>query len=350
MPRNAEVIRHWQMILHIDAMKSGVSVQDLARRFQVTTRTVWRDLAALQDVGFPLVDEKRDRTTVWTLLTMPLKALNDAGLSVTEACSLYLSRALLVSFTGTPFEPGLAAIITKIEKSLSPRVRAFLKRLPDVVQVKSAPRKNVTSPRHDEFVARLIEGASDRRVAKVLYFSVHSNREKDYELHPYNIAYADGGLYLTAYVPEYRHVRVFALERVRKVTLLARTFAPVKDLTTEAFGHSLGVNRGTPERIQIQFAPRVASYVRERTWHASQQLEALPDGGVRLTLKVCRDWALRTWILGWGAHARVLAPSALAEEILAQLDEARDGYVPTLAFDASLAPLAPQATRLPLRG
>lgn len=285
-----------------------------------------------------------------TLLAMPLKALNDAGLSVTEACSLYLSRALLVSFTGTPFEAGLAAIITKIEQSLSPRVRAFLKKLPDVVQVKSAPRKNVTSPKHDEFVARLIEAASDHRVTRLLYFSVHSNREKDYELHPCNIAYADGGLYLTAYVPEYRHVRVFAVERVRKVTLLDRTFAPVKDLTTEAFGHSLGVNRGTPERIQIRFAARVASYVRERTWHASQQLDVLPDGGVRLTLEVCRDWALRTWILGWGAHARVLAPSALAEEILAQLDEARDGYVPKLAFETSRALLAPQARRLPLRG
>ncbi len=350
MPRNAEVIRHWQMLLYIDSIRTGVSVPDLAQRFKVTTRTVWRDLAALQEVGFPLVDEKRDRTTVWRLLAMPLKALNDAGLSVTEACSLYLSRALLVSFTGTPFEPGLAAIITKIEKSLSPRVRTFLKKLPDVVQVKSAPRKNVTSPKHDEFVARLIEAASDTRVTRLLYFSVHSNREKDYELHPYNIAYAEGGLYLTAYVPEYRQVRVFALERVRKVTLLEQTFTPVKDLTTEAFGHSLGVNRGKPERIQIQFAPRVASYVRERTWHASQSLEALPDGGVELTLKVCRDWALRTWILGWGAHARVLAPSALAEEILGQLNEARDGYAPKLAFDASMALLAPQAPRLPLRG
>jgi len=42
--------------------------------------------------------------------------------------------------------------------------------------------------------------------------------------------------------------------------------------------------------------------------------------------------------------------SALAEEILAQLDEARDGYVPKLAFETSRALLPPQARRLPLRG
>lgn len=336
MPRSAEVIRHWQMLLHIDATRQGATVSELAARFGVTKRTVWRDLQALQEVGFPLVDEKRDRETAWRLLQMPLKALNDAGLSVTEACSLYLGRTLLAEYTGTPFEPGLAGIIRRVETSLSPRVRAFLKRLPELVQVKPVARKLVTSPKHDEFVARLIEAAAERRVCRVLYFSVHSNREKDYELHPYNLAYAEGGLYLTAWVPEYRQVRVFAVERVKRVTMQQATFTPSADLSDGAFGHSLGVSRGmTPERVVVEFSSRVAPYVRERTWHPSQRIEALPDGGVRLTLKVCRDWALRTWVLGWGAHARVVAPSALAEDILAQLDEARDGYAPKLAFGAS---------------
>ncbi|WP_291988072.1 YafY family protein [Luteitalea sp.] len=350
MPRNAEVIRHWQMLLHIDAMRAGVSVKDLAAKFKVTTRTVWRDLQALQEVGFPLVDEKRDRTTCWKLLNMPLKALNDAGLSVTEACSLYLSRTLLVEFTGTPFEPGLAAIIRRVEKSLSPAVRKFLQRLPEVVQVKGAPRKTVTSPKHDEFVARLIEAATERKVCRVLYFSVHSDREKEYELHPYSLTYAEGGLYLSAWVPEYRMVRVFAAERVRKVTVLEKSFTPGADMADEAFGQSLGVNRGgKPEKIVVEFTPRVASYVRERTWHGSQQIEAIAGGGVRLTLKVCRDWALRTWVLGWGAHARVVSPSALAEEILEQLDGARDGYAPKLLFDAAPPSPAPKSRRLPLR-
>lgn len=350
MPRNAEVIRHWQMLLHIDAMRTGVSVKDLATRFNVTTRTVWRDLQALQEVGFPLVDEKRDRTTCWKLLNMPLKALNDAGLSVTEACSLYLSRTLLVEFTGTPFEPGLAAIIRRVEKSLSPAVRKFLQRLPEVVQVKGAPRKTVTSPKHDEFVARLIEAATERKVCRVLYFSVHSDREKEYELHPYSLTYAEGGLYLSAWVPEYRQVRVFAAERVRKVTVLEKSFVPGSDMADEAFGQSLGVNRGgKPEKIVVEFTPRVANYVRERTWHGSQQIDVLPDGGVRLTLMVSRDWALRTWVLGWGAHAHVVSPSALAEEILEQLDGARDGYAPKLLFDAVAPSPSPKSRRLPLR-
>ena len=132
-------------------------------------------------------------------------------------------------------------------------------------------------------------------------------------------------------------MRVFAVERIRRLTVLERGFTPVEDLTTEAFGHSLGVNRGgKPERIVIEFSRRVAPYVGERTWHPSQQLEPLPDGGARLTLKVCRDWALRTWVLGWGAHARVVAPAALADEILRAARGGARRLRAELVFDSPL--------------
>jgi hypothetical protein len=65
-------------------------------------------------------------------------------------------------------------------------------------------------------------------------------------------------------------------------------------------------------------------------------------------MKVCRDRALRSWVLGFGPHARVVAPSALAEEILEQLEEALDGYAPRLAFEMPRMYPPPQP-RLPMR-
>jgi predicted DNA-binding transcriptional regulator YafY len=76
----------------------------------------------------------------------------------------------------------------------------------------------------------------------------------------------------------------------------------------------------------------VAGYVRERTWHRSQRLENLPDEGVRITLNVCSDYALRAWVLSFGPFAKVESPSRLAEQILEQLDEAREAYAPRFDF------------------
>ena len=68
------------------------------------------------------------------------------------------------------------------------------------------------------------------------------------------------------------------------------------------------MNTGPAERVEVEFDARVAPYVRARVWHASQQISDANDGGLRLTLNVCHDWALRSWLLGWGAFARVGLP------------------------------------------
>lgn len=333
MPRNAEVIRQWKLLLALEPARYGKSVEELALDLGVHKRTLWRDLAALQEAGFPLTNEKRDRKSVYRLTGTPLKALHDAGLTLSEACALYAGRALLLTLTGSPFEQAMASLVRKIERALPVATRQFLDQLPGVIKVKPAPRKAVPAGNYEELVARVIEACSRRRVARMRYFSAGSGREKDYEVHPYHVAYHDGGLYLSAYVPEYRALRTFAMERLRRFTLLPAAFTPTEDLADDAFGHSLGVNQGAPERIVIDFSPRVASYVRERTWHPSQKLSDLGDGGVRCTLRVCRDYALEHWILGWGPHARVVSPSALAEQILEQLSAARDGYAPRLDLD-----------------
>lgn len=347
MPRNAEVIRQWHILLSLDKSRLGRTVDDLALETGVGKRTIWRDMAALQEAGFPLRSEKRaDSRTAWFLTAMPLKALQDPGLSATEVCSLYMSRALLASMPGAAFADGLAGLMKKIEKALAPRVREFLDELPGVVKVKPGSVKK-HAKNYSEIVARLIECSSGHRVAVMRYFSASSDREKDYVVHPYHVAYFDGGLYLTAWVPEYHQVRHFAAERIRTFKPTAKTFEPPVTIDGSPFAASLGVNDGRPERVEIEFAPRVARYIREREWHASQQLRDQPDGSLRLTLKVCRDWALRSWILGFGPHARVIGPSVLAEEILEHLEEARDAYAPRLAFEMPMA-YVPQP-RLPLR-
>lgn len=348
MPRNAEVIRQWKLLLHLDDLARGSSVDDLARELSVTKRTVWRDLAALQEAGFPLVDEKRDRKSIWRVMRLPLKSLTDAGMSVTEVCSLYVGRELLLTLTGTPFETGVNSLIKKVQKALSPRTRGFLDELPNVVRVRPEPRKKVP-PGYNELVAKLIEASTRHKAVEMQYFSVSSNRLKTYLVHPYNVQYSEGGLYLHGFVPEYDEVRFFAIERLKKCVITDQSFTPIKAIESADFNPSLGLGMGRPERILLEFTARVAPYVRERVWHKSQQIEELPDGGIRLGLKVALDWALHGWILSWGPHVHVAAPSALAQDILTMLDGAREWYVPRLNFDQALNAGASNASRsLPL--
>ena len=262
-----------------------------------------------------------------------------------DLCALYMARSMVEGMAGAPFGGALAAVALQIEKSLPPKMREFLDRLPTLVEAKPGAVKKPGTKTYEDHVARLIEASADQRQASMRYFSASRGTAKDYLIHPYRLVHAHGGLYLLAWVPEYGEVRTFAVERIQKLSLGEERFDIQAELAPEAFAHSLGVNRGKPIRIVVTFKPRVASYVRERTWHASQKFTNLADGGVRMTLQVSADAALRTWILGFGAFARVESPSWLAEEILQQLDDAREEYVPRLDVALPSRIFLPSSTR-----
>jgi len=325
VPRNQEVIRQWKVLHALESSRHGASIDGLADELAVTTRTIRRDLAALQEAGFPLYDERDDDGRVrWRIDGAVLKGL-EAGFTLAELCALYLSRNLLEAVAGTPFQRDLTNAFARLEKMLSPRMRQFLDRLPSVLVAKPGPRA-AGSESSPDIVGRLLEGTLHFRVATMRYHSVSSARVKDYLIHPYRLVFAQGGLYLLAYVPEYKDIRTFAVDRIKAVSLEKQSFTPKERIGTEVFANSLGVNTGEPERVEIEFEPRVAPFVRARVWHPSQQVRDGNNGRIVLSLDVCHDWALRNWILGWGPFARVVSPPALAGEIQADLNAAAARY------------------------
>jgi len=327
VPRNAEVIRQWSILRDLEASRR-LTIDDLASRTGVTTRTIRRDLEALQTSGFPLFDEVHDGKRYWTLEAKAFRRLDDTGFTLAELSALYFSRTLVEVLAATPFQQDVASAFDKLSAALTPGMRQFLDRLPLVIQAKG------TSPRaggpegaktEREYIAKLLDATLNHRRATMKYFSMSSGREKEYVIEPYRLIYSPGGMYLQGFVPEYNEVRTFSVDRIRGLSLHEERFTPA-DVPEAAFAHSLGVNEGPPEHIEIAFEPRIAPFLRERQWHASQKNSERKDGGLVVALDVCNDWALRSWILGFGPLARVVKPATLAAQIKDEVDRASARY------------------------
>jgi predicted DNA-binding transcriptional regulator YafY len=327
MPRNAEVIRQWSILRDLEASRR-LTIDDLAKRTGVTTRTIRRDLEALQTSGFPLFDEVHDGKRYWTLETKAFRRLGEMGFTLAELSALYFSRTLVEVLAATPFQQDVASAFDKLSAALTPGMRQFLDRLPLVIQAKGtsllAGRPGGANTER-EHLAKLLDATLNHRRATMRYFSMSSSREKEYVIEPYRLIYSPGGMYLLAFVPEYTELRTFLVDRIRRLSLHEERFTPA-EVPDAAFAHSIGINDGPPERIEIAFEPRIAPYVRERQWHPSQGNTDRKDGGVVLSLDVCNDWALRSWILSFGPLARVLQPAALAAQIKDEIDRASARY------------------------
>jgi proteasome accessory factor B len=325
--RNAEVIRQWQILREVESARTGVTIHHLAERVRVTTRTIRRDLQALQESGFALFDEgEENETKRWKLDAQPFKSVQE-GLTVADVAALYLSRSMVEALSGWPLKDELRVVFEKLDRALNPRMREFLSTLPQVVSTKAGPRARQASGALVDVTQRIFDAARDRRVIDMRYFSAASNRAKTYTVHPYRLALAQGGVYLVAWVPQYDEFRTFAAERIERVTVSEETFRKTREIPVDVFGSSMGVFWGPPEHIVVEFEARLTPHVRGRLWHASQQVEDLPDGRIRMTLDVSNDWALRSWLLGFGSAVRVIAPKSLADSLVDEFNRASARYV-----------------------
>jgi predicted DNA-binding transcriptional regulator YafY len=325
MARNAELIRQWEILREIDGARTGITIAKLAALRHVHQRTIRRDMQALCNAGFPLYDDRINGTAMWKLRAKPFRGLEETGLSVTELCALYFGRTMIATLAGSAFADDVDRALGKLERALPLPCRKYLDQLPVLVKAKSTLRKKHDAKKTGEIVARAVDASLTHRRLAMRYYSSSTRRVKDYVVDPLRVVYACGGMYLTAFVAEYGETRTFAIERIRLLAVLDEHFDP-RPLPPEPFANSLGVHTGSPELVEIEFDADVADYVREREWHRSQEIVERDDGSVLVQLCVCVDRPLRSWILSFGAAARVVIPSTLVQEIAAETQRARDRY------------------------
>jgi proteasome accessory factor B len=314
------------MLRAIESSRVGVTIHELAGEAGVSTRTIRRDLQALQEAGFAIFDEGEEHDTKrWKLNAQPFRAV-EAGLGVQDVAALYLSRSIVEALSAWPLADELRVALAKIEGALNPRMREFLATLPQVVSTKAVPGAGGARRELVDVTRRLFEAVRDRRLIEMRYFSATCRLAKSYTLQPYRLALAQGGVYLVAWVPQYAEFRTFAVERIERLSVQEDTFRKTRELPADVFGSSLGVFSAEPEHIEIEFAARAAPYVQGRTWHESQQVTVLDDGRIRMALDVSNDWALRSWLLGFGSDVKVLSPATLVDTLRTELARAGGQY------------------------
>jgi proteasome accessory factor B len=159
------------------------------------------------------------------------------------------------------------------------------------------------------------------------YYSVHSQKRKEYLLDPYRLMHFRGGLYLFGYVPEYKQIRTFAIERIESIEKLHERFEKPADFSVETYlESSFGLVKEDPFDVEIIFGADVAEYVRSKVWHPSQQCRELDGGRIRMMLHVGGEFELVSWILSFGPSAQVISPERLRTRVERELARALENY------------------------
>lgn len=327
MSRGGQLARQWRILQRLTASPQGLSAAELADDMGCHKRTVYRDLDALQQAGFPLYNpEDPEGSSRWAVFVAHRRETIPFPLELPELMALYLSRDILKILKETFIYDNLDAVFKKIQALLPAASLEFLKEVESNLYVKSRPykqyKKNLT--RQIETISTAIQ---ETRSLDIEYFTMSRRAETRRRINPYSFWYFDGSFYLLAYCQLRGDIRVFAVDRIRALTVTDATFQRPDDFSAGVFMRdSFGVFQGRPVRVKVRFSPAVAGYIKEKKWHESQTIIENADGSINFEAEVAGIREIKFWLLGWGAEVQVLAPESLKREIQAEITAMRKLY------------------------
>ena len=210
--------RLYAIVEELRARSPGpVSASRLAERFEVTTRTVERDVLALQEAGVPIYAEtgRRGGYVLDAARTLP-----PVNFTAAEAAAIAVS----LSATATsPFAATARAALTKIMTAMSDRDVEAARELGGRVLMFSPPDEKPPP------IPRAVEQAIMGRLVMRVRYVDGSGEQTDRVVEPLAVVGVTPNWYLSAWCRLREDVRMFRLDRIRDA-FLTRERAPERDL------------------------------------------------------------------------------------------------------------------------
>ena len=307
------------MVLELQG-RDRVTAEELARTFEVTKRTIYRDIGALNASGVPVVSAAGQGYWLMEGYFLP-----PVSLSPDEAIMLVLGGEVMAQSFDAQYQEAAKSASRKIEALLSRDVQK------EVVYLK----ENIRFINPDSKVLSDVPGALQGvRRAILEQKSLHLHYFKraggyrgeltERTVDPHGLVHFRGAWLLSAYCHMRKAMRMFRLERIRQITVLPKTFTRQADFSV----YKLHEPQAQTVTVDLLFDGEVAQWVRERPAFYSGTYEDTSEG-LRVTLSVEHPDKLLSWLLSWGAKVRVLGPESLKKRVREELGATLEGYSST---------------------
>lgn len=318
--RNAQLDRVLQIIQDLLRL-DGCDLYELGERYGAAVKTIRRDLEAIQLAGLaleqePAPDGKR--------LKWKLKGRDAALARAAEGldASHYLALQVVMADAGAVArESGLYAALEDLLRRIEAAVGEKGRRRLQAVEGAFLPwDKHAYTGAAREAVWPLVEAIAGRRVCRVGYRAVSTGgARRTYEVLPLKVFVHDRALYVLCQFQGRGTIGTLNLHRLEQVEVTDRTAEPPAGFDAAAYAESaFGIYPGArPVTYVLRFRPEVAAYIKERSWHPSQALEDLSDGGVQLTFRCGESYEVTSWVAGWREWVTVQRPASLRRDLAA---------------------------------
>jgi predicted DNA-binding transcriptional regulator YafY len=302
------------MVMHLQGRRL-VRAEDMAVHFEVSVRTIYRDIAALGEAGVPITGEAGVGYSLVRSYHLP-----PVMLTADEAAALFVGAEMVRQFTDASLSAPMDAALDKLRAVLPRDRQEHVERLARQTVVMRRAGSVATDPASQPWLLAVQRGVAQRRVLRLNYRGARREEDTQREVEPLGVVYYGGAWYLVAWCRLRADFRHFRIDRILRLEMLPDAITNRPDFSLAAHMQEQMARQETlPARIW--FSKRVQTRARSESF-ATLVEEQVRDGGAEFSLYTfCHEWLAR-WILSFGADAEAIDPPRLRELVRAGAEAA----------------------------
>lgn len=308
----SKAIRLNELRLYINRVKK-FKVDDLAKEFNVSRRTILRDLEELSILGVPLISAVGANGGYQVLEEKNLLAVS---FTKEETFSIFFALLSLKHFISLPFDSEYNSIVKKFYLNLNGKMKDEIDLIKDKIDFK-IDNQSKESP----LLKELFMAAIGNESLWISYLGVKR------EIQPIGLFSQYGRWYCPSYCYLRKEFRLFRCDRIsetglstrkEKINLKETTLNDIMDLLTTKKDYELIVEL-TPEGVE-KYKSNVSLYYK-------MSLDSKGYGVVRGTISETEIEFLADYFIQMGKTAKVVEPMELRDEIKSKVILLSDLYL-----------------------
>lgn len=302
------------ILTHLQS-KRKVTAQEIADRFNISLRTVYRDIKALDESGVPVIGEAGTGYTIMEGYRLPPVMFTQE-----EAVALTLGSKLAAQFTDQSVQKQFESALFKIKAVLRSTDKDHIDTLSEHIAVFRGIHP--ADPGAQQYMAVLQKTIVEKKRVQIRYLSNYSEEATERIVEPIGLTYYGSAWHLIAWCQLRNGYRDFRIDRMKSLHVKDETFKKEKHPSLREYLAEMVANRNNGlHEASVLFSNKVVRFIGEQKFYYGLVSEEKQGDFYRFKFLTSHLEGLARWLLMFTNEVVIEGPLQLKEAIQHLLDE-----------------------------
>ena len=284
--------------------KKVVKAQEIANRFDISLRTVYRDIRALEEAGIPLGSEAGIGYFLAEGFHLP-----PVMFTKDEAGSLLLAEKLVEKMTDPSIDRNFKSAMYKIKSVLNAGDKDYLDNLDTFINISYfTPKVSTDFP--NNFMSEIQNAIANKYIINIEYMSISKDEITNRMIEPVGICYYGTNWHLIGFCTLRNEYRDFRIDRIKTLRNTGNYFSKQKKKSINDYFELL-TNEVKLEKVIVKFNKNIIKNLEQQKYYFGYVEEKKSGNFIEMTFLITPLDYIAKWLLSYGNNVQVVYPSGL---------------------------------------